>query len=257
MENRAQYPAKLLPLIEEQDRIGWDHLLLGRFLKRWKSMQYQSLIERKINPTRRNSGTGWIKQLTTVIWKHIHQVWLERNLARHGKEEEDKRIKERLRCINEISTYYIYRDDGKLLSADKDSTMFYETIQEHLHKESTLTQLDTWLCTYRTIILQSKTQAASNKKEKAKAIKAAKSNMTNITNSPPRRYRTRQERRRQATQSLNTHNIESNSDTSTSSEVSSSEDSDSSSSISYYSGEEDDSNYHSEGSFSLGSYNVT
>ena len=76
-------------------------------------------------------------------------------VARHGKEE--KRIKERLRCINEISTYYIYRDDGKLLSVDSGSAMFYETIQEHLHKESTLTQLDTWLCTYRTIVLQSKT----------------------------------------------------------------------------------------------------
>jgi len=79
-----------------------------------------------------------------------------------------------------------YRDEGKLLPADSDSTMFYASIQEHLHKESALTQLDTWLCTYRTIILQSKTQAASKKKEKAKAIKAAKSNMTNITNSPSR-----------------------------------------------------------------------
>jgi len=74
--------------------------------------------------------------------------------------------------------------------------MFYETIQKHLHKESTLTHLDTWLCTYQTIILQSKTQAASNKKEKAKALKAAESNMTNITNSPPHRYQTRQDKTR-------------------------------------------------------------
>ena len=81
--------------------------------------------------------------------------------------------------------------------------MFYASIQEHLHKVSTLTQLDTWLCTYRMIIQQSKTQAASNNKEKAKAIKAAKSNMTNITNSPPRRYQTRQQRLRQETQTLN------------------------------------------------------
>ena len=29
--------------------------------------------------------------ITTAIWKHIYQVWLERNLARHGKEEEEKR----------------------------------------------------------------------------------------------------------------------------------------------------------------------
>jgi len=74
LENRAQYPAKLLPLIEEQNRIGLDHLLLGRFSKQWKSMQCQTLTERKINLTRSNSGTGWIRQLTIVIWKHIYQV---------------------------------------------------------------------------------------------------------------------------------------------------------------------------------------
>lgn len=256
LENPAQYPAKLMPLIEEQDRIGWDHLLLGRFSKQWKTMQYQSLIERNIAPTRSNSGTGWIKQLTTVIWKHVYKVWLARNLARHGKEEEEKKEKERQQCLNEISIYYTYRDEGKLLQADTVSTMFYASIQEHLYRESTLHQLDTWLCTYRTIILQSKTQAAHNKKEKEKAIKASKTNITNITNSPPRRYQTRQERRRQATQTLNTHNIESNSDTSTSSEVSSSGDSDSSSSDSYYSGEEEDSKYYSGGSISPGSYSV-
>ena len=40
LDNRAQYPEKLLPLIEEQDRKGWDHLLIGKFSKQWKSMQY-------------------------------------------------------------------------------------------------------------------------------------------------------------------------------------------------------------------------
>ena len=80
---------------------------------------------------------------TTVIWKHIYQVWLERNLARHGKEEEEKREKERLQCTNEISTYYTYRDEGKLLQADSVSAMFYASIQELLRKESTLHQVDT------------------------------------------------------------------------------------------------------------------
>ena len=92
LENRARYPTKLLPLIKEQNKIRCDHLLLARFSKQWKSMQYQSLTERKINPTRSNLGTAWIRQLTTVIWKRIYQVWLERNLARHGKEEEEKSV---------------------------------------------------------------------------------------------------------------------------------------------------------------------
>ena len=107
--------------------------------------------------------------------------------GRGGKEG-----KERMQCTKEISTYYTYRDEGRLLPADSVSIMFYASIQvqEHLHRVD-LPQLDAWLYMYRTIILQSKTQAASNKKAKEKAIKAAKSNMTNITNSPPCRYQTR------------------------------------------------------------------
>ena len=33
--------------------------------------------------------------------------------------------KEHMQCTNEISTYYTYRDEGKLLQADSVSTMFY------------------------------------------------------------------------------------------------------------------------------------
>ena len=92
-------------------------------------------------------------------------MWLERNLARHGKEEEEKREKEHLQCIHEISTCCTHRDEGKLLLADSVSTMFYVSIQEGLHRESTLAHLDTWLCKYRAVILQSKTQAVHDKKE--------------------------------------------------------------------------------------------
>jgi len=126
-------------------------------------------------------------------------------LSRHGKDEEEQRDKERLQCISEITEYYIYRDDGKLTSAD--TTIFYDTIQEHLYKENTLAELDTWLYTYRALIIQSKTQAAIEPKKRAKkkknreqALKAAtKSNKTTNTNNPRRTYQTRQQRKRQET----------------------------------------------------------
>ena len=71
---------------------------------------------------------------------------------RHGKDEEEKRDKERT------------RDDGKLGKLDT-SSIFYNTIQEHLHKEWTLAELDTWLCTYRNIIIQSKKNAIIEKEK--------------------------------------------------------------------------------------------
>ena len=54
-------------------------------------MKYEHLVENEIKVTRWNSGTGWIRMLTKVIWSNIHKVWIESNLARHGKDEEEKR----------------------------------------------------------------------------------------------------------------------------------------------------------------------
>ena len=31
-------------------------------------------IKREKEPARKNSGTRWIKQLTTIVWNHIYQV---------------------------------------------------------------------------------------------------------------------------------------------------------------------------------------
>ena len=185
---------------------------------------------------------------TKSIWNNINQVWVEQNLARHGKDEEEKREKERLQCISEITVYYNYRDDGKLGQLDTES-IFYNTIQEHLHKEWILAELDTWLCTYRDIILQSKKQTATEKKKRAKrrknreiyALNAIRNKQTTNTNSPRRIYQTRQQRKWQETINALIDTIESDSDSITSSEVNSGGNNDSdTSSISQY-GEEDDS----------------
>ena len=58
-------------------------------------------------------------------------------------------------CAAEVSLYYDYKSNG-LLSTDVPAHVFYSSIQEHLHKESTLGELDTWLNTYRDIILAGK-----------------------------------------------------------------------------------------------------
>ena len=107
--------------------------------------------------------------LIKVIWNNINLVWIERSLVRHGKDEEEKRDKERTQCISEITVYYNYRDNGKL--GQTDATIFYNTIQEHIHKESTVAELDAWLCMYRAIIIQSKKQAAQEKKQREKRRK--------------------------------------------------------------------------------------
>ena len=46
LENPSSYPANLQPLIEEQDNIGWGHLLLDRFSLLWTTEQYRDLARR-------------------------------------------------------------------------------------------------------------------------------------------------------------------------------------------------------------------
>jgi len=75
--------------------------------------------ERERESTRRNSGTGWIKQLTTVVWNRIYQVRLERNLARRGKEYE-KRVYSVLTRFRSITL-----TETRINSADLVSTMLY------------------------------------------------------------------------------------------------------------------------------------
>ena len=63
--------------------------------------------------------------------------------------------KKRQLCVAEILLYYGYKQDN-LLMGDFPDHIFYSTIQEHLHREHTFTELDDWLTNYRTLILISK-----------------------------------------------------------------------------------------------------
>ena len=57
MENTTSCPDNLQQLIEEQNQIGWDQLLYGRFTLQWQAAQYRHLVNSEIEVTRMNSGT--------------------------------------------------------------------------------------------------------------------------------------------------------------------------------------------------------
>ena len=155
LENPAQYPPHLQPLIASQDLIGWDQIFLGRFSLYWTKLHSDHLTQRGYQHTGQNSGTQWLASLIRLLWTHIHQVWLARNLARHGSTFSEQLEKQRQACVSEISLYYDYYNHNHL-SPDFPDHIFYPTLQEHLHKESTLQELDNWLCNYRDIILAHK-----------------------------------------------------------------------------------------------------
>jgi len=130
-----------------------------------------------------------------------------------------------------------------------------------LQKEWTLAELDTWLCTYRDIIIQSKKNTAIEKKKRAKrrknrehALNAMRKRQKTHTNSHRRIYQTRQHRKRQETINTLINTLESDSDNIISSEVSSDDNTESDTSSIY--GTEDDS-IKSGGLHSLDSNDIT
>ena len=108
--------------------------------------------QRKLTITLFNSGIGWSSQLITIIWRHIHSVWIARNLARHGKDQGEQKVKRRQQCIDEIKCYYEYKSSHQLLLSPDMNTMFYPSLHHHLQSEPELHQLQTWLCTYHEVI---------------------------------------------------------------------------------------------------------
>ena len=58
MENTTSHHEDLQQLIEEQNNIGWDQLLYGRFILQWTVEQYRHLVNSNIEVTRKNPGTG-------------------------------------------------------------------------------------------------------------------------------------------------------------------------------------------------------
>jgi len=157
LEAAQQYPQSLQPLIASQEAIGWEHLFLGRLSNLWQKIHLEQLVHHGYQVTKRNSGTQWTSTLIRIIWKHVHKVWMHRNQVRHGSTFSDQLEKQRQLCVAEVSLYYTYRSNGAL-SDDVPEHIFYPSLQEHLHKESSLNELDSWLSNNRAIILSHKQQ---------------------------------------------------------------------------------------------------
>ena len=80
-------------------------------------------------------------------WK----VWNERNEDRHGRDAADK-AKHRLdKAIRSTTSLYRFKPDV----LPSHSHIFYNTLEEHLEKETKSYQLENWINTWRSVITRS------------------------------------------------------------------------------------------------------
>jgi len=155
LENAQQYPQTLQPLIASQNAIGWDQFFKGRLSSLWRKTHLKHLKEIGCSITSYNSGIGWTSNLIRIVFRHVHGVWKQRNIDKHGETLAQQLEKKRLLCASEIATYYDSRDNSELAD-DFPNHVFYSSFQEHMHREPSYQELDNWLGTYKPLILQSK-----------------------------------------------------------------------------------------------------
>ena len=159
----------LHPLIENQEAIGWEQVFCGRWSNKWASVHEERLRLQGVEITAKNSGRTLIRRLTLKIWTLVHGVWKERNLARHGETEQEQAEKKKERHLAELKMWCDHRNEGKLSLAEAaEEEIFYDTVEEHQEKEGTMARIRGWLCTFGSVLLQSKLLAVAAKRRAAR-----------------------------------------------------------------------------------------
>ena len=96
-------------LYSEQNAIGWNQLVYGRFTKRWSNL-YTSWFEyNRIAPPK--TGQTWAVGILRIIWKHIIDLWLTRNEDQHGRDAAEHERKLRHRLTGHVFSLYAFRGD--------------------------------------------------------------------------------------------------------------------------------------------------
>jgi hypothetical protein len=68
---------------KQQQQIGWDHWIKGRWSQEWATLQNHDIIH-NISGKQNTTSKKWAKEIINLTWELIHQLWLERNNTEHG-----------------------------------------------------------------------------------------------------------------------------------------------------------------------------
>jgi hypothetical protein len=87
-ENRK---IRFKPLVREQNSIGWNHILKGRFSHKWVQCQQLHIHLDPGTDSTKQSGEIWLKRVLNRLWTSLWDVWLIRNDNLHAR---DRQLKE-------------------------------------------------------------------------------------------------------------------------------------------------------------------
>ena len=120
----------------DQERIGWDHFLVGRMAKGWREYFEMRSVE---SPIREGRGIAFGRKLVESIWIYTLQVWRWHNESVHGKrggyskcDEEDVR-----KCVCEI-----YNEKNRIIS-DEEAWLFEKSVR--IRESQPIPQILGWI----------------------------------------------------------------------------------------------------------------
>ena len=75
----------------EQEQLGWEQALRGRLSKKWGEAQDQYYKDRY--PDQLQTGDTWTTRVITALWDYSKDIWMKRNSAYHGVDDDEARLK--------------------------------------------------------------------------------------------------------------------------------------------------------------------
>ena len=101
---------KIHQAIQEQNSIGWGHVLHGRLSCRWREAQ---LMADKKN--KRGERKGFMANMISELWKQMREIWIHRNSYQHGMTAEEREAKKRASVGPRVRAAYRQRNTDNIL----------------------------------------------------------------------------------------------------------------------------------------------
>jgi hypothetical protein len=149
-----QYPVLYHPLIDSQNKIGWNQIFRGRFSTQWSTLQHRHLKQHEwVTPYRH--GRSW----TSFTSKHFLSKWIDlwdlRNGERHGKDDTTRRALLTERVHQKLQQLYTLR--LRVLPIHRKH--FFASVAEHIQEQPSLTNMENWINSFKTAMIGSANEA--------------------------------------------------------------------------------------------------
>jgi hypothetical protein len=132
-------------LITQQNKIGWDHFVRGKFTKEWRLVQYQ--FAKRYGLVKQSEG--WTVDLVKMMANSSFQLWELRNTCRHGYDDASKQQSIYEKTHRKVRCLYLLQP----MVLQQDRVLFRDTVEEHLL--SAVPQLRSWIVHNRRLIQHS------------------------------------------------------------------------------------------------------